>query len=90
MQSRTTSAGFGRRTFVKRTLLASLGVSLASCARSPVYMQGSNGSRQAGALLTIDIPSTELDAETAALIVLKKKVAAIWGDGDDDIEETSD
>ena len=29
-------------------------------------------------------------AETAALIVLKKKVEAIWGDGDDDIEETSD
>lgn len=29
-------------------------------------------------------------AETAALIVLKKKVAAIWGDEDDDTEETSD
>lgn len=29
-------------------------------------------------------------AETAALIVLKKKVEAIWGDGADDIEETSD
>lgn len=29
-------------------------------------------------------------AETAALIVLKKKVAAIWGDEDDDTEETSE
>jgi transposase len=29
-------------------------------------------------------------AETAALIVLKKKVAAIWGDGDDDTEPSSD
>jgi transposase len=29
-------------------------------------------------------------AETAALIVLKKKVAAIWGDEDDDMEETSE
>lgn len=29
-------------------------------------------------------------AETAALIVLKKKVAAIWGDGDDDTEEMSE
>jgi hypothetical protein len=29
-------------------------------------------------------------AETAALIVLKKKVEAIWGDGDDDTESTSD
>lgn len=29
-------------------------------------------------------------AETAALLVLKKKVAEIWGDEDDDIEETSD
>lgn len=29
-------------------------------------------------------------AETAALLVLKKKVAEIWGDEDDDIEETND
>jgi transposase len=29
-------------------------------------------------------------AETAALIVLKKKVEAIWGDGDDDTEPSSD
>jgi len=29
-------------------------------------------------------------AETAALIVLKKKVEAIWGDGDDDTESSSD
>lgn len=29
-------------------------------------------------------------AETAALIVLKKKVEAIWGDGDDDTESTND
>ena len=29
-------------------------------------------------------------AETAALIVLKKKVEAIWGDGDDDTEPASD
>lgn len=29
-------------------------------------------------------------AETAALLVLKKKVAEIWGGEDDDIEETSD
>jgi transposase len=29
-------------------------------------------------------------AETAALIVLKKKVAAIWGDEDDDTESTND
>lgn len=29
-------------------------------------------------------------AETAALLVLKKKVAEIWGDGDDDTGETSD
>ena len=29
-------------------------------------------------------------AETAALIVLKKKVAAIWGDEDDDMDRSSD
>ena len=29
-------------------------------------------------------------AETAALLVLKKKVAEIWGDEDDDTEGTSD
>jgi len=29
-------------------------------------------------------------AETAALIVLKKKVEAIWGDGDDDTEPSSE
>ena len=29
-------------------------------------------------------------AETAALLVLKKKVQAIWGDGDDDTEPKSD
>jgi transposase len=29
-------------------------------------------------------------AEAAVLLVLKKKVEAIWGDGDDDTDETSD
>ena len=29
-------------------------------------------------------------AETAALLVLKKKVQAIWGDGDDDTNPESD
>jgi hypothetical protein len=29
-------------------------------------------------------------AETAALLILKKKVLAIWGDGDDDTKPGSD
>ncbi|HET6568860.1 MAG TPA: beta-N-acetylhexosaminidase [Rhodothermales bacterium] len=52
-----------RRVFLKQTTLATL-ASVAGCARLPL----GQATTEAGRLVMIDIPGTELDAETAAFI----------------------